>query len=51
MQLLMEINVVILHCDVRTMPQQMHTVIKAKGGLMKYYYVQLFFFLTRQCMT
>ena len=34
MQLWMEIKVVTLHKVVETMPQQMHSVIKAKGGLL-----------------
>ena len=43
MQLRMEINVVTLHKVVETMPQQMHSVIKAKGGLLQKTSVQLFF--------
>ena len=35
MQLWMEINVVTLHKVVETMPQQMRSVIKAKGGLLQ----------------
>lgn len=42
-QLLMEINVVTLHEVVETMPRWIHTVIKAKGGSTKYYWVRLFF--------
>ena len=34
-----EINVATLHKVVETMPQQMRSVIKAKGGPMKYYSV------------
>ena len=44
MQLWMEINVVTLHKVVKAMPQQMHSVIKAKGGPIQYYNVQLLFF-------
>ena len=36
MQLWMKINVVTLHKVVKTMPQQMHSIIKAKGGPTKY---------------
>ena len=43
MQLWMEINVVTLHKVVETMPQQMRSVIKSKGGPIKYYSVQLLF--------
>ncbi len=39
----MEINVVTLYNIVKTMPQQKHNVIKAKGGPMKYYCVRLCF--------
>ena len=37
----MEINVVTLHKVVKTMAQQMLSVIKAKGGPTKYYSVRL----------
>ena len=43
MQLWMEINVVTLHKVVETMPQQMRSLIKAKGGLLQKVIVQLFF--------
>ena len=43
MQLWMEITVVTLHMVVETMPQQMRSVIKAKGGPTKYLSEQLFF--------
>ena len=43
MQLWREINVVTLDKVVETMPQQMSSIIKAKGGPMKYLSVQLFF--------
>ena len=43
MQLWIEINVVTLHKVVETMPQQMRSVIKAKGGLLQKASVQLFF--------
>ena len=43
MQLWTEINVVTLHKIVETMPQQMHSVIKAKGGLLQKASVQRFF--------
>ena len=39
----MEINVITLHTVVETTPQQMRSVIKAKGGSMKYKSVHLFF--------
>ena len=39
----MEINVVTLHKVVETMPQQMHSVFKAKGGLLQKASVQIVF--------
>ena len=42
MQLWTEIKVVTLHKVVETMPQQMCSVIKAKGGLLQKASVQLF---------
>ena len=49
MQLWMEINVVTLHNVVKTMPKQMRSVMKAKGGPTKYLSVQLFWG-ARQCI-
>lgn len=43
MKLLMEINVVTLHYVVKTIPQQMQNVIKAKGNPTKYWNVRLCF--------
>ena len=45
MQLWMEINVVTLHKVVETMPQQMLSKIKAKGGLTN---CATYFFLDKQ---
>ena len=36
MQLWTEINVVMLHTLIQTMPGQMYAIIKAKGSPMKY---------------
>ena len=49
MHLWMEINVVTLQKVVETMPQQLRSVIKAKGGLLQKASVQLFF-LDGQCI-
>ena len=43
MQLWMEINGLTLHKVVETMPQQMRSLIKAKGGLLQKVSMQLFF--------
>ena len=48
MQLWMERNVVTLHKAVETMPQQIRSVIKAKGGLLQKASVFVFLFLDGQ---
>ena len=49
MQLWMEINAVTLRKVVETMPQQMRSVIQAKGGSTKR--CDFYIFLARQCIT
>ena len=51
MQLWIKINAVALHKVVKTMPRQMCSVIKAKGGPTKYAKKKGAGFLYRQCIS